>query len=346
MGYIYKITNKKNSKSYIGKTTRDLEIRFDEHKKRVLNHNFKNSYLYNTMYKEGIDNFSFEEIEFVENNDELNERERYWISYYHTYIGDDNCWGYNLTPGGDGRSLPQNIIDLIEELYFLKQYSIKEVSEELNISYSTIYHRLANHKNFDSEENKKRSFKPYSLKVDKYTINGEYIETFDSLNKAAKSINSYETRVSEAIRMHGTAGGYCWTWSGEPFEYSSNNRQKILQFDLEGNFIRSYPSAREAAKNMKVDSSSIINVANNKSISCKNSYWIYAKDYYEGIIDIKIQRYKKTQRYRGKKVLCVELNKIFNTVSEARKATGATKISEVCNGKRKSSGGYTWKYVD
>lgn len=74
--------------------------------------------------------------------------------------------------------------------------------------------------------------------------------------------------------------------------------------------------------------------------------WIYAKDYYEGIIDIKIQRYKKTQRYRGKKVLCVELNKIFNTVSEARKATGATKISEVCNGKRKSSGGYTWKYVD
>ena len=27
MGYIYKITNKKNSKSYIGKTTRDLEVR-------------------------------------------------------------------------------------------------------------------------------------------------------------------------------------------------------------------------------------------------------------------------------------------------------------------------------
>ena len=39
--------------------------------------------------------------------------------------------------------------------------------------------------------------------------------------------------------------------------------------EIEGNFIRSYPSAREAAKNMKVDSSSIINVANNKSISCK-----------------------------------------------------------------------------
>lgn len=32
MGYIYKITNILNQKSYIGKTIRDPEIRWNEHK--------------------------------------------------------------------------------------------------------------------------------------------------------------------------------------------------------------------------------------------------------------------------------------------------------------------------
>lgn len=346
MGYIYKITNKKNFKSYVGKTSRNLETRFNEHKNKVKLHNFKNSYLYNVMYQEGIDNFTFEEIEFIENNDELNERERYWIEYYHTYVGDEKCHGYNLTPGGDGNSLPQNIIDIIENLYFVKEYSISEISEELNISHSTIYHRLVNYKEFDKEENKKRSYKLFSLKVDRYDKKGNYIDSFDSLNEAGREISLKGCNILMAIRTHGTAGNYCWTWSGEPFEYSSNNREKILQFDLEGNFICEYSSAREAARILGVNSSTIIRVANNEGVSCQNSYWIYAKDYNDTIIEEKIKKYKETQRYRGKKVLCIELNKVFQSAEEAKRETGAAKVSEVCNGKRKSSGGYTWKYVE
>lgn len=47
-----------------------------------------------------------------------------------------------------------------------------------------------------------------------------------------------------------------------------------------------------------------------------------------------------------KKVFCVELNKIFNSLLEASKNTGAnySKISEVCNGNRKSTGGYHWQF--
>jgi hypothetical protein len=48
------------------------------------------------MRKYGIENFHIEQIEEVA-NDQLNEREKYWISYYNTYFD-----GYNSTLGGEG----------------------------------------------------------------------------------------------------------------------------------------------------------------------------------------------------------------------------------------------------
>lgn len=51
----------------------------------------------------GIENFSFEIIEECPPQ-ELNNREIYWISYYHTWVLDPQCNGYNLTNGGEGSS--------------------------------------------------------------------------------------------------------------------------------------------------------------------------------------------------------------------------------------------------
>lgn len=48
-----------------------------------------------------------------------------------------------------------------------------------------------------------------------------------------------------------------------------------------------------------------------------------------------------------KQVLCVELNKIYSSIHTAASETGLSrvKISECCNGKRKRTGGYHWKFV-
>lgn len=57
--------------------------------------------LYNATQKYGWNNFSFEILEEVERK-KLNEREKYWINYLHTYdLIDANC-GYNLTSGDKG----------------------------------------------------------------------------------------------------------------------------------------------------------------------------------------------------------------------------------------------------
>ena len=46
-------------------------------------------------------------------------------------------------------------------------------------------------------------------------------------------------------------------------------------------------------------------------------------------------------------VLCVELNTVFKSISEASKHLGVSprSIHNVCNGIRKRTGGYTWKFI-
>lgn len=108
MGYIYKITNKNNNKSYIGQTIKQRPSdRFSQHRYNARHLDNKSRYLHRAMAKNGVDNFSFEIIEKIE-NDLLNEREKYWIKYYQTKVPN----GYNLTDGGEGTkgcSRPQSV---------------------------------------------------------------------------------------------------------------------------------------------------------------------------------------------------------------------------------------------
>lgn len=93
---IYKITNLKNGKAYIGQST-NIEKRIKGHKKRAYNASGKEyeKTLYRAIRKYGLNNFKFEVLEIC-CLDELNEKERYYIEKYNTYYA-----GYNETFGGD-----------------------------------------------------------------------------------------------------------------------------------------------------------------------------------------------------------------------------------------------------
>lgn len=88
---IYKFTSKTTGLSYIGQSI-DIERRYNEHK-RTTNKDYS---FYNAIKEHGWDDFIFEIIEYC-NQEQLNEREKYWISYYDTYYH-----GYNETLGGEG----------------------------------------------------------------------------------------------------------------------------------------------------------------------------------------------------------------------------------------------------
>lgn len=86
---IYKITNNVNGKFYIGKTVKSVEERFQKHR---YNHKTQNTYLYKAMRKYGFDHFNIEVIEEI--NENINERECYWINQLKPH--------YNMTSGGEG----------------------------------------------------------------------------------------------------------------------------------------------------------------------------------------------------------------------------------------------------
>lgn len=96
---IYCINNVINNHKYIGQSV-DIYTRWSK-EKRLLNKEEKawNIYLQYAWKKYGAENFEFYILEECDKS-MLDEREMYWISYYHTYINDIDCCGYNGTCGG------------------------------------------------------------------------------------------------------------------------------------------------------------------------------------------------------------------------------------------------------
>lgn len=97
--FIYKITCITSGKIYIGKTTKDINKRFNEHFKAAFNDNIKDTHLHNAIKKYGVEDFKIELLETCKNKEELANREKFWVAIY-----DSLKYGYNMTEGGDGSS--------------------------------------------------------------------------------------------------------------------------------------------------------------------------------------------------------------------------------------------------
>ena len=90
---IYKITNMKNDKVYIGQAV-DIYKRFVQHCKNGLGIDTpQGNKLYAAMLEDGLENFTFELLEECP-REELNRKEAYYISLYNSVQ-----YGYNSTKG-------------------------------------------------------------------------------------------------------------------------------------------------------------------------------------------------------------------------------------------------------
>ena len=91
---IYKITNTKNNKVYIGQAV-DIGDRWTQHVKCGLGINVGTpNKFYAAMMEDGPESFTYEVLEVCD-KDKLNERERYWIDFYNSVSR-----GYNTKVGG------------------------------------------------------------------------------------------------------------------------------------------------------------------------------------------------------------------------------------------------------
>ena len=93
---IYKITNNVNGKIYIGKTERNIKIRWQQHCKDAKNP-LKRFKLQEDILEFGKDCFTVEIIDKAETEEDANEKEIYWIQYYDCRYPK----GYNVSKGGN-----------------------------------------------------------------------------------------------------------------------------------------------------------------------------------------------------------------------------------------------------
>lgn len=231
---IYKITNTLNDKCYIGQSI-DIKTRWMQHiyeGKR----NVKEGKLYPAMFKDGIENFTFEIIEECKKDLQvLNERERYWIKYYNSFNN-----GYNSTIGGQGEDSWTYDPDLIRQLWD-EGYSTGEIVQIIGCGHTTVQNRLKGYKDYNcktshqrgwvwaSKEGKMGTLKAGQLyssngrnicyfgpivPIYQYSLSGEYIQSFPSIEAAGRFLNiKYPSAIGQSSTHpdeRATAYGYQW----------------------------------------------------------------------------------------------------------------------------------------
>lgn len=211
MAYIYKITNIINGKVYIGQTSFSIEKRFKEHLQDSNKAHTEKRPLYDAIRKYGKDKFI---IELIEETDNPNEREIYWIEYYDSFKK-----GYNATLGGEGIA----IIDKKQVYDLYKIYhNASEVARIMGYSADSIQSILT-----DKGINLIKEYRPKNSKQTyQYDKNNKLLNIFWSSGDAAEYIinNGYSKgnkhSVANKIRecANGTYGrksafGFIWKYS-------------------------------------------------------------------------------------------------------------------------------------
>lgn len=125
MGIIYRYTYIPTGEMYIGQTT-DFEKRKREH----LN-DYRSNQRFHNLLRKHYQDFIIDILETNVENSLLDEKEKYWIEYYNTFLGS----GFNLTEGGDGsfsycqnywRNNPEKMKEHIDKIQPLAAAAAKE----------------------------------------------------------------------------------------------------------------------------------------------------------------------------------------------------------------------------
>ena len=263
---IYKIENKINGKVYIGQS-KDIERRWEEHKSCRK----PNAILTIVFQKYGVSNFDFSVIEECQ-QDELDEREKYWIQYYNSFED-----GYNLTRGGNS-GFYYDIYAIWE--VFQQTQNIAQTAKIIGCHKSTarnVIHAFG----VNLEE---QQFAKPVLKIDPITL--QVINEYPSIHDAAEANHISRAAITKVINGHGvSSGGFLWKTKDSDLSMLQPTeikyfRRKVAQIDKDTDkIINIYDSIAEAAialnKDKKTASPSICSVCKGKNKSAYGYKWKY-----------------------------------------------------------------------
>lgn len=197
-----------------------------------------------------------------------------------------------------------------------------------------------------------------SKPINQYDAEGHYIKTYPSVQEVYRQIG-HGNYARAAQTPNSLCYGYQWRYDNgdysniEPynsFHPAPKRRKAILQYDLDGNFIREYESIEQIIE--KDESSHISDCCNKKRNSALGYIWRYkdasnAQCDIEGYYDVK--PYQKV--INGEKEVVVynlggEFCGKYKSMQEAAKEYDTTTalIGAVCRGERKHTKNYIFAY--
>lgn len=360
---IYKHTNIENGKVYVGQTKQSLNDRWQNGKGYNNNKYFKNA-----ISKYSWDGFRHEILEDnILTQDKANEREIYWISFYNSYVGFDNCNGYNLTKGGDNRDhlgIEIAQIDTISLDIINVFLTIRSAESKTGIDHSMIGRCCDKNKKgitaggyywcFLSDYNKgnwspkkkkdyhdKKELSVYQLD-DSFSI----VNKFHSQNEAARFTNIPSSNICNACnktRGYSKAGGYYWCYvkDYEKFEplLPKDERPVVRIATSNTKDIKFYNMISIASRENNIDSGLIYKACKGENITAGGYFWSYLIDYTDS--------WKPRENMNNREVICIETKEIFKSIADASKKIGGISISQkVLNDLHYTRGGYHWMYLD
>lgn len=296
------------------------------------------------MNKYGIDSFSIGQIEECE-SEKLDEREKYWIGRFDSYSN-----GYNMTVGGEGIHLV--CISKIRELWD-KGAAIADISRETGYATTTILQYLKDYKGFSHKEAINRgvalSAKAKEKTVYVYDQNGKQIEKFPCAEKASEKTGEPIEKIRVWCRKQVPKNGKLYSYQSltkeQAIEYFLHqpNRKAIKQFTLDGKEVAIYESIQEAIRQTGINN--IYKVAKGEMKTAGGYIWRYIDDNnYPKPVKGAQNRLRVAQYSKDGKLI-----QIYNSITEAAKATGqksSSNISQVCKKGRGTAGGFVWRYYE
>lgn len=160
--------------------------------------------------------------------------------------------------------------------------------------------------------------KVYQLDIS-FGYPGTIINEFKSIKEAAKKTGINNRTISQVctaksgVRTDGyragrkTAGGFGWCYKedfGNLTESVHGCSRTVEQYTIEGKFIKSYSSLKEAAKAVGKSHSNISNVCTGKQKTCGGFIWKYGKQKKRGKSDLEneTKEWKILKRFPGHKI--------------------------------------------
>lgn len=193
-------------------------------------------------------------------------------------------------------------------------------------------------------------------KIYQYDMDGNFIAEFETIYQCVELYGICNVTIQRSLNGYRPVNSKFIFSRIYYIKYPVSNLKRkkvtisktIYQYDLDGNFIREWESASIAAKEYNVTRASVTSAANDKIKDIKSSagyLWNYKK----------FDRLPAhTKNWITTKILQLDLNgnfiKSWSSIIEASKELKIHKgnISAVASptSRKKSAGGYIWKYKD